>query len=148
MADIYRLLTENGWKWLRYDGWNERDTFCFKASFTGYYEYEILASVACSKVHLNLDGHFGVLWLEVIGAPDQTFDKYNGPTYEDMSYMQKCIEYAEVNLVRCGVPFSPSYRFHGKNKANLKRRNDATRRKLGLDEYENAVFSEREAFNG
>lgn len=136
MADIFKLLTRNGWEWLRGDGWNERDTFCFKASFTGYYRYEILASASCITDHLGLEGHIGVLWLEVIGTPDETFDKYNGPSYEDMTHMQECIEYAEANLIRCGIPFSPNYRFHGKNKANLKRRNDAIRRKLKLEEME------------
>lgn len=136
MDDIFKLLDRNGWEWLRGDGWNERSTFCFKATFTGYYKYEILASVACISDHLDLEGHLGVLWLEVIGTPDETFDKYNGPTYEDMTHMQECIEFAEANLVRCGIPFSPNYRFHGKNKANLKRRNDAIRRKLKLEEIE------------
>ena len=137
MSDIYKLLTRNGWKWLRGDEWdNERDAFCFKASFTGFYEYEILASVACNSDHLFLEGRLGVLWLEVIGTPDETFNKYNGPTYEDLTHMQECIEFAEANLVKCGIPFSPYYRFHGKSRANLKRRNDAIRRKLKLEEME------------
>ena len=136
MANIYELLTRNGWAWLRGDGWNERDTFCFKATFAGLYEYEILASVACNPNHMDLDGHLGVLWLEVIGTPDETFDKYNGPSYENLTHMQECIEFAEANLVRCGIPFSPNYRFHGKNRANLNRRNCAIRRKLKLEETE------------
>lgn len=83
MADIHNLLVQNGWEWLIGDGWNERDTFCFKGTFTGYYKYEILASVACNPNHTGLEGHLGVLWLEVIGTPDETYDKYNGPTYEE-----------------------------------------------------------------
>ena len=148
MTEIHRLLNQNGWEWLYGDHWFERDTFCFKATFTGYYKYEILASVACLPDHLWLEGHLGVLWLEVIGTPDETFDQYHGPSYKDMTHMQECIELAEANLVRCGIPFAPGYRFHGKNRANLRRRNDATRRKMKLDEHEKAVLSGVEATDG
>jgi hypothetical protein len=34
------------------------------------------------------------------------------------------------------MPFSPYYKFHGRNRANKKRRNDALRRKYNLDELE------------
>lgn len=136
--DIFGVLTSNGWIWMRYDGWNERDTFCFKATFTDVYAYEVLACVSCNKNHIGLNGHLGVLWLEVmiIDAPDCTFDKYYGASFNDLEVMRNCLLMAEENLIRCGVPFSKDYKFHGKNRANMTRRNIAIRKRMNLDSVE------------
>ena len=71
------------------------------------------------------------MWLE--------FDYENNHhlvTESDIKDMLYGFELAEDNLLRCGVPFTPDYKFHGRNRANMKRKNDALRRKLRLDELE------------
>ena len=42
------------------------------------------------------------------------------------------------------MPFNPSFDFHWKNKANKKRRNDALRRKYGLEAKEKNRLAEIE----
>ena len=50
--------------------------------------------------------------------------------------MLRAIELAEDNLLAIGMPFTPDYQFHGRNKANKKRRNDKLRRLYNLEEKE------------
>ena len=49
------------------------------------------------------------------------------------------LEQAEDNLLTLEIPFDEHYEFHGKNKANKKRRNDAIRRRLDMETKENVL---------
>jgi hypothetical protein len=102
------------------------------------YEVTCYAAVSTHEQQLCLDGHYGVQWLEF----EKEFeDQHNSES--DLQDMLYGFELAEANLLRCGVPFTPDYKFHGRNKANMKRRNDALRRKLGLEELEKAGEEEQ-----
>jgi len=130
------ILSRNGWEWLAY----EKD-FLSTTDDLSQYKTEILGDSYSSTVvalvsdipdHLELDGHYGVMWLEAIYENERK----GCLSYDDMKDMQSAIVYAEENLLRIGMPFTPDYRFHGKNVANKKRRNEKLRRLYRLAEKE------------
>jgi len=136
--DPLRILTGNDWKWLRYD----KDKLSTTDEYTQYaaeflgnsYSSTVVAIISDLPDHLIFNGHYGVMWLEAIYE-----NKRNGClSYEDMNDMQSAIVVAEENLLRIGMPFTPDYRFHGRNKANNRRRNDKLRRMYNLEEKEKA----------
>ena len=132
------ILCCNGWEWHHYNtDWliqmdDTEDYFQYTLEVLGHsYKSTVRAVVASHSRHLCIDGHYGVLWLDVA--------KYeNNPPYEEhaLTDMITAIGYAEDNLLAIGMPFTPDYDFHGRNKANKKRRNDALRRKYNLEELE------------
>lgn len=129
---IYALhhLCGNGWK-SEHDP-DEKDLSTYTLTFLSLeYDVTCYARVATYKKQLDLDGHYGVMWLEF---EKEYRDQHNSEN--DLKDMLYGFELAEDNLLRCGVPFTPDYRFHGKNRANMKRKNDAIRRKLRLAELE------------
>ena len=134
--DVLYILSRNGWEWLSYESeyLSTTDTlYQYKAEFLGReYSSTVVALVAAHPDHLNLDGHYGVMWLEAI----YECDRDGCLSYHDMEDMQRAIIYAEDNLLKIGMPFTPDYRFHGKNAANKKRRNDKLRRLYNLAEIE------------
>lgn len=140
--NFLHMFGKNGWMWQRYDGWDEDDYNKYKASFLGNYTVDVLAVVSVYKEHVEHHGGLGVLWLEVVGYPDCTRDENNGYSFSDLYDMIDGLITAEENLVRCGIPFIADYRFHGPNSANLKRRNDATRRKLNMEYWEKKYMEE------
>lgn len=134
--NVLHILEHNGWKWLCYD--NEKLSITteytqYKADFLGNsYSSTVVAIISSIKEHLALDGHYGVLWLEAIYENERD----GCLSYDDMCDMQQAIIYAEENLLRIGMPFTPDYRFHGKNVANKKRQNDRLRRMYDLGKLE------------
>lgn len=138
------LFVSNGWQWHRYDGWADDEFRKYKCTFCNMYDVEVQAVVSCDREGMNVDGSLGILWLEVIGYPDCIRDESNGYTFTDLNDIIGGLILAEENLVRCGIPFSPDYPFHGANRANMKRRNDATRRKLRLDHWEEKLLQEEQ----
>ena len=138
------MMGDNGWIWRTYDGWSDEDYYKYKSSFLGDYVTEVFAVVSTNSNHIKLNGHLGVLWLEVAGYPDCIRDEDHGYSYGDLYDMIEGLKIAEENLVRCGIPFEPDYPFHGRNSANLKRRNDAIRKKLNMEYWEEKAWDERE----
>ena len=141
--DPLRILTGNAWKWLCYDKdkLGTADEFTqYAADFLGNsYSSTVVAIISDIPDHLNLNGHYGVLWLEAIYENIR-----NGClSYEDMEDMQSAIVVAEENLLRIGMPFVPDYSFHGRNKAKNKRRNEKLRRMYNLEEKEKAEWEKR-----
>lgn len=134
--DPLRILCSNGWKWLCYENdmlSTSTDYTQYSAEFLGRsYSSTVVAIISTNPDHLNLDGHYGVLWLEAIYENERD----GCLSYDDMEDMQSAISVAEENLLRIGMPFTPDYVFHSRNKANMKRRNDALRRKYKMDELE------------
>lgn len=131
------ILCHNGWKWLCYDKdkistTTEYDQY--SAEFLGNsYSSTVVAIVSTIPEHLNLDGHYGVLWLEAVYENERD----GCLSWNDMEDMMCAIKNAEENLLMCGMPFTPGYCFHGRNKANMKRRNEKLRRLYNLEEKEN-----------
>ena len=120
MADFrpLHILGHNGWEWLPY----EKDMLSittdydqYKAVFLGgVYSSTVVAIVSTYRKHLELDGHYGVLWLEAV------YENERDGCYsiDDMEDMIQAIINAEENLLTIGMPFTKDYRFHGKNIAN------------------------------
>lgn len=132
---VFHRMCGNGWKWEQLDHYpSEEDYTTYTMTFLSImYEVTCYARVSAYEKNLKVDGHYGVLWLEM----EHEYQESNGCLSEaDIKDMVYTFELAEDNLLRCGVPFTPDYKFHGRNKANMKRKNDALRRKLGLKELE------------
>lgn len=129
-----QIMTGNAWEWLCYDKdkLSEADEYTqYKATFLGRtYSSTIIAIISDLPDHLQLDGHYGVLWLEAIYEYDRAH------TYDELADMQSAISIAEQNLLTIGMPFTKDYGFHSKNAANMKRRNEKLRRLYNLDELE------------
>lgn len=132
------ILCGNGWEWHHYntdwliqmDDSEEYTQYTLKVLGYGY-DTIVRAVVSEFSQHLCINGHYGVIWLDAA--------KYeNNPPYEEnaLKDMIKAIERAEDNLIKIGMPFCPDYKFHGRNKANKKRRNDKLRRLYDLERFE------------
>lgn len=131
-----RLMGQNGWTWKHPDP-DMEEYYKFTNTFlSDSYHVKVQAIVFSDWKHIGFNGYLGVCWLEAIEYPDCTVDENNGVTIEDCEDIISGIIAAEENLVRLGVPFCPDYLFHGSNKANMKRRNDATRKRLNMERWE------------
>ena len=134
MSDFSRYvlhnLCGNGWKWERDPDNEEYETYTL-TFLSLMYDVTCYAAVSEYTQNLSYDCHYGVRWLEF---EKEYEDQHNSES--DLKDMLYGFELAEDNLLRCGVPFTPDYKFHGKNRANMKRKNDAIRRKLRLAELE------------
>lgn len=132
------ILCHNGWKWLSYDK-DKLSTITeyeqFAAEFLGgNYSSTVVAIVSEYPCHLHLDGHYGVLWLEAVYE-----NKRDGCySIDDMEDIKQAIINAEENLLMIGMPFTKDYRFHGRNVANKKRRNEKLRKIYDLEAKEEA----------
>lgn len=141
--DPLHILCGNGWRWLCYD----KDLLSTTTEYTQYaaeflgrsYSSTVVAIISTNPDHLNLDGHYGILWLEAIYENERD----GCLSYDDMEDMQSAICVAEENLLRIGMPFTPDYEFHSRNKANMKRRNDALRRLYNMDKIEERDYERR-----
>ena len=137
--DTLPILCCNGWEWHHYNtDWLIKMDDCedydqYTLDVLGHsYNSTVRAVVASHSKHLIINGHYGVLWLDVA-----KYECDNCPhSMNDLTDMIKAIEYAEDNLLKIGMPFSPNYRFNGRNKANKKRRNNKLRKLYNLDELE------------
>lgn len=146
--DVLNILTRNGWQWLCY----EKDMLSttteytqYKADFLGHsYSSTVVAIISNLPEHLNLDGHYGVLWLEAV----YECERDGCLSWGDITDMQQAIIYAEENLLRIGMPFTPDYNFHGRNAANMKRRNRKLRRLYNMDEVEKKAEKWEEEYHG
>ena len=145
--DFVYMFCGNGWKWNEYDGWIDADYDKFTATFLYNYNVKIQANVATLRTGIQVDGHLGVLWLEAVDYPDMAYDENNGFSIEDLEDVIGGLITAEENLIRCGIPFTKDYKFHGRNKANMKRRNDALRKKLNMERWEKEIMESRNRRN-
>lgn len=134
---VLHNLCGNGWKW-EHDPDNEEYETYTLTFLSLMYDVTCYAIISEYEQNLQCDGHYGVMWLEF---EKEYRDQHNSEN--DLKDMLYGFELAEDNLLRCGVPFTPDYKFHGRNRANMKRKNDALRRKLHLDELEEKDNAER-----
>lgn len=126
----WRTFADNGWAWNQKRSMEEDDYSVYEMTFLMTYKVTIYACVSMSPSHLSLDGHYGCLWLEA----EYEYDRPH--SFGELNEMRAAIETAENNLLLIGIPFTPDYKFLGKNRANKKRKNDAIRRRLNLEEQE------------
>lgn len=133
------ILGKNGWEWVA-PGSKEiilDDYTTYKAVFLGKaYKSTIYAVVAQYKKDLEVNGHYGIMWLEA------SFE-YKQPafTWNDLEDMEEALISAEDNLLCIGMPFCKTYRFHGNRKEIFKTRNEVLRASYNLDELEEEALS-------
>ena len=135
------ILCQNGWKWhyhpndkiMQLKGFNSMndDYDLYTMSFLGNYKTKILACVSAHEKHLCNDGHYGVLWLEVV-----KYECKRPYCYSDLEDMMYALELAEDNLLRIGMPFVPDYDFHGEKAKDKAEVNKALRIMYDLDAKE------------
>ena len=128
------VLGKNGWQLLP-PGSKEtliEDYTAYKARFLGKnYFSTVYAIVSAYKKDLEIDGHYGVLWLEATYEYEQ-----KSFTWGDLEDMEEAMRAAEENLLCIGMPFSKTYKFHGEDKLKMERRNEELRALYNLDELE------------
>ncbi len=137
------LFGNNGWEWDAKD-FCDKEYFVYTAKFLCAYEVEVRAIVYEREDQIDKNGHYGVAWLECCGYPDCVLDEEHGPGIDDLRDMIRGLEKAEENLIRSGVPFVPDYKFYSPNKANLKRRNEAIRKRLNMKKWEDEAWNRRD----
>lgn len=127
----YRLLGENGWQWDSEKSYKDGDEYSFYEARINGFEYDVgcWARVSDGPKGYRASGDYGVAWIE---CDLSTYTSREYFTVDDAREIEFAVDHAETNLLKCGIPFTDGYRFHGKNAYNKARRNDAIRRKLGL----------------
>ena len=119
------ILSSNGWKWHHYaddpviqmDSSEDYDSYTL--DILGEYTSKVRAVVSSHDKHLCVDGHFGVLWLDIVEY--ECKPPYSSGSLEDMQF---AIELAEDNLLTIGMPFTPGYEFHGNIEEKVKVNNE------------------------
>ena len=126
-----RLLGENGWQWDSAKSYDDGDGYSFYGARIDGFEYDVgcWARVSDGPAGYDTSGDYGVAWIEC-DLSTYTIREYFGNN--DALEIMYAIDHAETNLLKCGIPFTDGYRFHGKNAHNKARRNVTLRRKLGL----------------
>lgn len=136
---LHSIMNNNCWQLHSYHSADDKIYVEYRASFLGrYYRSEIAVLVAENDEGLWECSHYGVVRIEAYYCPKPPYEWY------ELQDAQLAIELAEDNLIRIGMPFDPDFEFHGKNKVNKKRRNDALRRKYGLEAKEKKRLAELE----
>lgn len=126
-----RLLGENGWQWDSSKSYQEDYSF-YEARILGFeHEMACWARVSDGDMGYKASGDYGVAWIECEPSNYTSNEYYSWNEALEIMYS---IDHAEENLLKCGVPFTAGYRFHGKTAYNKARRNATIRRKLGLNE--------------
>lgn len=129
-----RLLGENGWQWdsEKSLSYNDGDEYSFYEAVIDGLEYAVRcwARVSDGPKGYRESGDYGVAWIEC-DLSEYTSGEYYG--YSDALEIMYAIDHAETNLLKCGIPFTDGYRFHGKTAHNKARRNVTLRRRLGLN---------------
>ena len=132
------ILCKNGWQWHSYNTDpimelydNTEEYSIYTNTFLGMsYTTEISAVVSEYKNHLETDGHYGVLWLDVI-----RYECEPPHCARRLKDMLCAIDAAEEHLLKIGMPFSPYYEFR-RDKYNRTRKNNKLRKLYGLEQLE------------
>ncbi len=137
---IEKYIHNYFWRVFHSNGWTHQFPSNFEEDKEqeDLYIMEILEEYKCTiTVHvvtdarsLKLNGEYGVMWIDV----EYEYHDEEGYDWCELKEMQDAIIDAEDNLVKIGIPFDSDYEFHGRNRANMKRKNDALVRKLNLIE--------------
>lgn len=126
----WNRFAQNGWKWEKDRSLEKDDYDVFSMTFLVTYDVKVYACVSRYSGHLALEGHYGVMWLE----SEYEYDRPH--SIDELEEMKQGMAYAEDNLLRIGIPFSPDYKFI--SDAELKAAiNAKLRNKLNLEKQEN-----------
>jgi len=129
------LLGENGWQWDSEKSMLDGDEYSFYEAVIDGFDYAVRcwARVCDGPKGYRASGDYGVAWIEC-DLSEYTSREYYG--YSDALEIMYAIDHAETNLLKCGIPFTDGYRFHGKTAYNKARRNATIRKKMGLSARE------------
>ena len=130
-----RLLGCNGWVWDSEKSIDEDYSFYGAQILGNGYYVQCWARVSTNNKGYNASGDFGVAWIE---CDVSTYTSCEFLGRDDATEILSAIDHAETSLLACGVPFTDRYRFSGRWKHNKALRNNAIRRKLGLQTIEEA----------
>lgn len=146
MAYLYKGITKYMhnyfWRVFHSNGWSiklakdfssqtrEDEESLYEITLLEEYECTVTAHVVTDACQLNINGEYGVMWLNV----RYEYQDEDGHCWRELEEMQGAIIDAEDNLLAIGIPFETNYVFHGRNRANKKRKNDALIRKFNLIE--------------
>ena len=129
---FWRVFHSNGWSVRLPEGLSaqtrEEHESLYEITLLENYECTVTAHVITDSYQLGINGEYGVMWLNV----QYEYIEDEGHSWNELEEMQAAIIDAEDNCLAIGIPFEENYEFHGKNRANKKRRNDALIRKLDL----------------
>ncbi len=132
---IWYSLHANGWKYVFADpDKEEKAEDLYQIPILGNYETMITAHIVTDLSGFKHYGHLGVSWIE--GRYEYQEQDLGFDELDDIYY---ALENAEDNLLALEIPFDEKYEFHGRNKANKKRRNDAIRRRMNIMDQENIL---------
>ena len=101
----WEKLTHNGWKWEQKRSVDIDDYEVFSLTILVMYEVKVYACISTVPKHLDLDGHYGVMWLEAEYEYDRPHE------ISELKEMISGMALAESNLLLIGIPFSPGYKF-------------------------------------
>lgn len=133
---------------LKENGWNDDvesdcapDYACFENwPFEVDYNHRARIYVAMDHRHISSCGKLGIAWIEVDQGDGHSEYPMTFFYDRDLRNMLLAIEMVEDHLLKIGIPFMDDYEFHGKNRANKKRRNDSLIRKLHIHEMEKRAW--------
>lgn len=133
-AYFWRVFHSNGWSIYYPEDYSsekrEETESLYEITLLEEYECTVTAHVITDSHQLGINGEYGVMWLNV----KYEYEDADGHSWRELDEMKSAIIDAEDNLIAIGIPFEAEYEFHGKNRANKKRKNDALIRKLNLKE--------------
>ena len=127
------LLGRNGWVWDSEKSIDEDYSFYGAQILGSGYYVQCWARVSTNDKGYSACGDWGVAWIEC-DVSIYTSRDFLGR--DDAKEILSAIDHAETTLLTCGIPFTDGYRFSGKNAHNKALRNEAIRRRLRLQKYE------------
>lgn len=135
--DFYNTFTHNAW---RFTG-IENNLRIYTAIFMIKNNAKVYAYVSEDSYSIDFDGYVGVSFLR---AEYENEDGSMDLPWEDgeIEGLLSSMDYAEENLLKIGVPFTSDYEFHGNNKEEKKKRNEALKKKLNIEAYEKECWEE------
>ena len=129
-GDFLDMFCKNAWQ----STGKELELNVYTATFLIVEDINVYAYVSENSNSIYLDENIGVSFLRVKYDDE---DVYTDPLgYGDIKWLLEAFDVAEENLLEVGIPFIPSYEFHGKNKKEKEKKNKELRKKLNVEAYE------------
>jgi len=103
---FFKEFTRNGWKWNSEENDNDERTYTLTI-LSDNYECEMTAHVYSHFPHMDWCGELGIHTITL------TYEYQDQPLdYMDLQDMLAAIKYTEQHLIKLGIPFCKSYKFH------------------------------------
>ena len=135
MKGYYYQLTRNGWFYSKENrSSTTQDYSVYEFKLQSEYPCLIRAYIAENKEQMEMQGDYGVLWIEIVDIQGITIKEGDlSLGFPDLKLMENALIYAEENLLKIGIPFTAHYKFHTKN-AIKNKKNMTSRKRAKLNE--------------